>query len=135
MYRVKGVDPFGFTGEASAPIRDTHRRTAPTIEEPAPESSNDNSPATGPPSIRGAARVGATLRASLSDLDDSDGLSGATFSYQWFADGTAIPGATGSRYTPVSGDAGKIITVRVSFTDDEGNEESLTSEPTEAVAP
>ena len=66
----------------------------------------------------------------------ADGNShGATFSYQWFADGTVIPGATGSTYSPVAGDAGQTLTVQVSFTDDEGNEESLTSEPTEAVAP
>ena len=132
VYRVKGVDPFGYTGEASAPI-EIRTAAAPTVDEPAQESSN-NSPATGPPSIRGTARVGVDLRASLSNLDDADGLSGATFSYQWLADGTDIPGATGSTYSPVAGDEGKTITVRVSFTDDEGNEESLTSEPTEPVA-
>ena len=43
-------------------------------------------------------------------------------------------GATGSSYTLVAADAGKAITVRVSFTDDGGNEESLTSGPTAAVA-
>ena len=130
---MKGVDAFGYTGEASAPIE--IRTAGPAaVDEPAPGSSSNN-PATGPPSISGTARVGTTLRASLSNLDDADGLSGATFSYQWTADGTDIPGATGSRYTPVAGDAGKTLAVRVSFTDDEGNEESLTSEPTEPVAP
>ena len=132
VYRVKGVDPFGYTGEASAPIE--IRTARPAVIE-GPESSSDNNPATGPPSIRGAARVGSTLRARLSDLDDDDGLSVANFTYQWFAAGTVIPGATGSRYSPVAGDAGKTITVRVRFTDDAGNEESLTSEPTEPVAP
>ena len=132
VYRVKGVDPFGYTGEASAPIEIRTARPA-VIEEP--ESSSDNNPATGPPSIRGTARVGVELRARLSDLDDADGLSGATFSYEWLADGTVIPGATGPTYSPVAGDAGKTVTVRVRFIDDEGNEESLTSEPTEPVAP
>ena len=133
VYRVKGVDPFGYTGEASAPAE--IRTAAPAVvDEPAPEA-NDNNPATGPPSIRGAARVGATLRASLSNLDDADGLSEASFSYQWLADGADIPGATGSTYSPVADDAGKTLAVRVSFTDDLGNEESLISQPTATVSP
>ena len=134
VYRVKGVDPFGYTGEASRPFEFRTAASA-TVDEPDTESNNDNNPATGPPSIRGAARVGVTLRASLSNLDDADGMSGATFGYEWLADGAVIPGATSSRYTPVAGDAGKTVTVRVSFTDDAGNEESLTSEPTAPVAP
>ena len=47
---------------------------------------------------------------------------------------TAISGATGSTYTLVAGDAGKAIKVRVSFTDDAGNAETLTSAATTAVA-
>ena len=92
-----------------------------------------NNPAAGPPSIRGEARVGTTLRASLSALDDADGLSGATFSYQWLADDTDIQGATGLIYRPGTGDVGKIITVRVRFTDDAGYKEALTSAATEPV--
>ena len=45
--------------------------------------------------------------------------------YQWIAnDSTAdadIAGATGATYTPVDGDAGKTLKVRVTFTDDKGN--------------
>ena len=67
-------------------------------------------------------------------ITDADGLEGATFSYQWLADEAEIDGATGSTHTPTSGDAGKAITVRVDFTDDAGNEESLTSATTAAVA-
>ena len=94
-----------------------------------------NNPATGRLSISGTPEVGRTLTGSTSDIGDADGLANAMFSYQWMADGADIPGATGPTYIPVAGDAGKTITVRASFTDDEGNEESLTSEPTEAVAP
>ncbi len=101
------------------------------VVEPTPQPGN--SPATGPPSIRGAARVGTTLRASLSDLQDADGLSGATFSYQWLADGTEIQGATDSIYVVDADNVGKSITVRVSFTDDEGYEEALTSAPAQAA--
>ena len=86
-----------------------------------------NNPATGPPIIRGVVGLGARLRASLADLDDADGLSGATFRYQWLADGTNIQGATGSIYVVGADNAGKSIRVRVSFTDDEGYKEALTS--------
>ena len=93
-----------------------------------------NSPATGAPTITGTARVGETLTANTSGIADSDGLSSATLSYQWLADGTAISDATGSSYTLANDDAGKAITVRVAFIDDGGNEESLTSAATHAVA-
>ena len=93
-----------------------------------------NTPATGAPTITGAAKVGETLTADTSGIGDADGLTSASFSYQWLADGTALSGATGSTYTPVAGDVGKAISVRVSFTDDGGNAESLTSAATTAVA-
>ena len=97
-----------------------------------------NSPATGAPTITGTAQVGETLTADTTGIADADGLSGATFSYQWVAnDGTAdtdITGATNSTYALVADDEGKTIKVRVSFTDDVANEESLTSAATGAVA-
>ena len=93
-----------------------------------------NSPATGAPTITGTARVGETLKANTSGIADSDGLSSATFSYQWLADGTAISDATVSSYTLANDHAGKAITVRVNFTDDGGNEETLTSAASDAVA-
>ena len=58
-----------------------------------------------------------------------------SFSYQWLADDDAIAGATDSTHTLADADEGKAITVQVSFTDDAGNDESLTSEPTAVVAP
>ena len=96
---------------------------------------SENTPATGAPVISGTAQVGETLTADTSAIADADGLSGATFSYQWLGSGdTEIQGATGSTYTLVGADEGKIIKVRVSFTDDAGNQETLTSTATEAVA-
>ena len=98
-----------------------------------------NTPATGVPTISGTAQVGETLTASTSGIADEDGLDNATFSYQWIRnDGNAdsdISGATGSTHTLSGPDEGKTIKVRVSFTDDGGNEESLTSAATGAVAP
>ena len=96
-----------------------------------------NNPATGAPTIVGAVRVDETLAAGAHSIADADGLDAAIFEYQWVSnDGNAdadIAGATGSTYTIVPGDRGRTIKVRVSFTDDGGNEESLTSEATGRV--
>ena len=93
-----------------------------------------NSAATGAPTISGTAQVGEMLAASTSDISDSDGLDNATFTYQWLADDTDITDATGSTYTLAAADEGKTIEVRVSFTDDGGNQETRTSDATVAVA-
>ena len=96
-----------------------------------------NTPATGRPAIRGTAQVGETLSAELSAIGDWDGLSTVTFSYQWIrSDGntdTDIQGATDSTYTLRADDEGKSIKVRVTFTDDAGTEETLTSSVTASV--
>ena len=94
----------------------------------------ENSAATGAPTINGTAQVGEALTASTSGISDADGLVNASFTYQWLADDTEISGATGSSYALVAGDAGKVIKVTVSFTDDAGNAETLTSAATTAVA-
>ena len=78
--------------------------------------------------------MGETLTASATGIADTDGLTNATFTYQWLADDADIAGATGSTYTLVAADAGKAIKVQVSFTDDAGNAESLTSAATTAAA-
>ena len=96
-----------------------------------------NTPATGAPTISGTAQVGETLTADTSSISDEDGLDDATFSYQWIAnDGTSdadISGATGATYALTDAEEGSAIKVKVSFTDDAGNEESLTSAATAAV--
>ena len=93
-----------------------------------------NSPATGVPTISGTAQVGETLTANTSGVADEDGLDEVSFTYQWLADDSDISGATNATYTLVAADEGKATAVEVSFTDDEGNAETLTSEATEAVA-
>ena len=92
-----------------------------------------NTPATGAPTITGTAQVGETLTAETSGIADEDGLDNAAFAYQWQADGAAISGATDDTYTLADLDEGKAISVTVSFTDDGGNEESLTSAASAAV--
>ena len=103
------------------------------VEPETQEAQAANAPATGAPAISGNARVGETLTADTSGIADDDGLANAVFSYQWQADGADISGTTGSSYTLVDADEGKAISVRVSFTDDAGNEEASTSVATDAV--
>ncbi len=128
VYRVQAVvNVFGDVGGASQPVEirlgDTSQQRA------------ANTPATGLPIISGTAQVGETLTVDTSTITDADGLDEAVFSYQWRADGADISGATGSSYTPVEADEGKAVSVTVSFTDDAGNAESVTSAATDAVAP
>ena len=94
---------------------------------------SDNSPATGAPTISGTVQVGETLTADTSGIADADGLANATFSYQWITDDSVIVASAAKTYTPTDGDRGKSIKVRVSFTDDAGNEETLTSANTATV--
>ena len=93
-----------------------------------------NSEPTGKPTISGTPQVGQTLTASTSGITDQDGLTNAAFSYRWIAGGSDISGATGSTYTLTSSEQGKTIQVRVTFTDDAANQETLTSAATVAVA-
>ena len=91
--------------------------------------------ATGKPGITGAAQVGMTLTAGTADIMDADGLTAPGYTYQWLQEGSDISGQTSSTYTPTSSDIGKNIKVKVEFTDDDNNAESLTSDETTAVVP
>ena len=86
---------------------------------------------TGRPVVRGLVDVGETLTVDTSRIADGDGTTGAVFSYQWISTadtGADIAGAVGPSYTVRPADAGRAFSVRVSFADDDGNAESLTSE-------
>ena len=98
-----------------------------------PEPDDPNSPATGAPTIGGTPQVGQTLTADTSPIDDADGLTNVSYSYQWIAGGSDIAGATGSSYELTSSEQGQTIQVRVTFTDDRDNEETLTSIATAEV--
>ena len=78
--------------------------------------------------------MGETLTADTTGIADADGLGNAAFAYQWLAAAAEINGATAATYSLADDDAGKAITVRVSFTDDAGNDEQLTSAATGEVA-
>ena len=92
-----------------------------------------NNTATGLPDISGTPQVDQTLTADTSPIDDEDGLTNVSYSYQWIAGGSDIAGATGSSYTLTASEQGQTIQVRVTFTDDADNEETLTSEATVEV--
>ena len=93
-----------------------------------------NSAPTGLPTISGTPQVEQTLTADTSDIDDDDGLTNVSYEYQWLAGGLEISGATGSSYQLTASERGKTVQVRVTFTDDADNQETLTSEPTVPVA-
>ena len=97
-----------------------------------------NTPATGAPTITGTAQVGQTLTAGTTAIMDADGLTSVSYTYQWIRTAagvdTNISGATASTYTLVAADLGTTVKVRVSFTDDASNAETLTSTATAAVA-
>ena len=94
-----------------------------------------NAPATGQPTISGPTLVGETLTAVTTDIADANGL--GAFRYQWMGHtgttATAIPGATAATYTLRPADAGKTVTVQVTFTDGDGYEEILISPATAPV--
>ena len=104
-----------------------------TSEPTATVTARPNSAATGQPTITGTAEFGQTLSAGITEIADANGLDNVSYQYQWLADDSPILGASGVSYTLTLSEVGKAIKVQVSFTDDAGHSESLTSEATEAV--
>ena len=99
------------------------------------QSSQENSVATGAPTITGTAQVGETLTAATTGISDDDGLTNTVFAYQWLAGRRNNRERDGPQPTPWPlRDVGKALKVRVTFTDDAGNAETLTSAATTAVA-
>ena len=99
---------------------------------------SSNFPPTGAPFITGTAEVGEDQTAHTSGIADADGLNNVSYAYKWVrvASGgreTGISGATSDTYTVQAAEVGSQLKVEVSFTDDNGNAETLTSEATAAV--
>ena len=91
---------------------------------------NVNDAPVGTVSISGTVTQGQTLTAS-NNITDADGM--GTVSYQWFANGVEISGATGSTYTLTQNEVNKAITVVASYTDGFGANETVTSSATASV--
>ena len=90
------------------------------------------------PTITGTPQVGQTLTAVTTGIMDANGLTSPTYTYHWIrvdgANEADISSANSSTYTLVDADLGKTIKVKVSFDDDGGNTETLTSAATATVA-
>ncbi len=123
-YEVKSSYSFNVvvTDSGTGNLTDTKAVTVTVIDA--------NDPSTGVLVVTGEARQGQTL--SVTDtLADEDGISGRT--YQWLADGVPIQGAHQSSLTLELAQAGKVISVQVSYTDSHGRVETLQSAATPAV--
>ena len=114
---------------------------APTATEPNAAEPNaaptglptSGTPQVGQPLTADTTGVEQTLTADTSAIADQDGLTNVSYSYQWIAGGSDIGGATGSTHTLTASEQGQTIAVRVTFTDDADNAETLTSEATVEV--
>ncbi|PTU78384.1 heme peroxidase [Pseudomonas indoloxydans] len=100
---------------------------------------NVNDAPTGLPQLNNASpSVGQVLIASTAMIADADGLVGVTFAYQWqVGSGSSfsnIAGATAQSFTLTAAQAGQQVRVQVSYTDNRGTFESLTSAATAVVA-
>ena len=122
-YRVSAINAVG-TSDASDSDDTTTAST--------------NTAPTGAPTITGTAEVGQTLTAVTTGIADADGLTSPTYTYQWIrVDGTEADIAVfenSSTYTLVAADLGTTLKVRVSFDDDLGHTETLTSAATAPTA-
>jgi hypothetical protein len=93
-------------------------------------------PAAGPPvvtlnpSITGTPQVGVASSYSPGTAGANGGTTPTVTSQRWYVDGVQV--ATTATYTPVGGDAGKSLTVQVTWTNSEGD--TLVNSPGKTVA-
>lgn len=86
---------------------------------------------TAAPAVQGAAQLGATLTANPGQWS----VSGASYSYQWLADGNRIDGATQASFVPRADQLGKRLAVKVRASAPGYADQSATSTASAAVAP
>ena len=82
------------------------------------------------PTISGTPAVGSQLNATPGTWS----IDGLTFTYQWLAAGTPVPGATLPTFTPSASEVGKRLAVRVVASRDGYAQSTATSAVTDAVA-
>jgi Ca2+-binding RTX toxin-like protein len=92
-----------------------------------------NQKATGSVKIIGAAQQDEILNADTSAIKDANGFKTTALKFQWLRNGAPISGATKISYALTDVDLGKAIKVKVSFTDNAGFKEALTSSATAPV--
>ncbi|UWQ19641.1 hypothetical protein [Jannaschia sp. M317] len=93
---------------------------------------NLNDRPTGILAVTGTTVEDSTLTADASAIADEDGL--GTFAYQWLRDGEALAGATTDSYLLTQEDAGSLITVQLSYTDQLGTAETVLSTRTGPIS-
>ncbi|MFK4224744.1 hypothetical protein [Streptomyces sp. NPDC019890] len=86
--------------------------------------------ATKAPTISGTAKAGYTLKAAPGSWTPTP----SSYAYQWYADGKAIKGATGSSLKLASAQRGRNITVKVTARRTGHSDGTATSKPTAKVA-
>ena len=92
---------------------------------------NVNDPVGGTLIVGGGLREGERLSVDPA-ITDEDGL--GPISYQWFRDGVAVSGQTGTTYTLGAADVEKELFVRGTYTDGFGTVEQVSSTPVEVQA-
>ena len=127
---------LAYAPPASNPVQDEAGNDAPAFSGQKVNGAAGNTAATGAPTITGTAEVGETLTAVTTGIADADGLTSVSYAYQWIrVNGTEadIAGENSTTYTLVDADLGTTLKVKVSFTDDASNSETLTSAATATV--
>lgn len=95
---------------------------------------NANDPAIGSVVISSATPTeDEALQVSVENVQDADGLTNPQYRYQWLADGAVITGANSASFTPLQAQVGTALAVNVSFEDDFGSTETLSSSDTALV--
>ena len=89
---------------------------------------NVNDEPSGLLSIKGEMEQMETLKAETGGLSDPDGINAQTFRYQWYAGDELIEGATDPTYRLTQQEVGKKISLTVFYTDNEGEEETVTAD-------
>ncbi|MFI2490387.1 hypothetical protein ACH47X_25985 [Promicromonospora kroppenstedtii] len=100
----------------------------PAVAFAAPDVPLESSTPTIDPNISELVQVGATLKAHAGTW-----TSGTTFTYQWYADGVPISGATEFDFRPTVAERAKRLTVRLEGSREGYTSVSRTSGPTDAV--
>ena len=113
-FDVVATDASGLTGSKSVSVSVSDVNDAPT----------------GSVTISGSAKAYETLTAT-NNIADEDGM--GTVSYQWFANGAAISGATSNTYSVKYTDIGSAVNAKATFTDLGGTSETVDSSATSNV--
>ena len=77
--------------------------------------------------VSGIGEEGERITATYAHVNDDDGINESTVAYQWYRGNNIISGENNSYYDLIGDDAGRQISVKLSYTDDFGSSEVLRS--------